>query len=140
MPKTDFQCFIVPSRYLAILYGSLWTLGLLLAALGPFLHWAKLLFLPAWVLCAWHYWRKYQMTQHFCQLRYTQGHLLMMCQGRELELVRLVGQPRILPWLVELTICRENGQTLVWPIAADSMDADSFRRLKVLVKTQLTPL
>ena len=128
MPKTDFQCSIAPSRYLAVLYGGLWALGLLVALLGPFLGLAKLFFVPVWGMCGWRYWRKYHATQHFCQLRYNQGHLLMVSQGGELELITLVGQQRILPWLVELNICRDTAQHIAWPIAAGVHTAGCHRR------------
>mgnify|MGYP003387626480 CR=1 FL=1 len=133
----NFQLTIKPSPMTAWLPCALYGLTSILVVFGPFLVLAKVAFMAIWLLLSFYYWRKLNATKHYSQLRLESGHLILgFSNGLEPELIHLIGRQRVLPWLVELNIMRENGKQYCWGIAIDAISRDEFRRLKVFVKTQ----
>lgn len=122
------------ARLLAI---GAWLSVAMLVTFGPFLFLAKTLFIMLWLVLGIFYWRKLNATQYYNQLRLESGNLILgFSNGQEAELVNLIGRQRILPWLVELSILREDGKKYCWAITKSSLTRDEFRQLKVFVKAQ----
>ncbi len=134
--NANFQLNLKPSRLRVGVPFMLWAVAAVLALLGPFYIIAKMLFMAAWLGIGVYYWRHLKSTQCYSQLRLESGNLILgFSHGQEPELIHLVGRQRVLPWLVELNIVREDGKQYCWGIAADALSRDEFRRLKVFVKT-----
>lgn len=134
--RTDFQFLVIPSRSIKVLQGSLASMLLLGVSIGPFTVLSKIAFAILTLVLSVHYWRKSTIAGDFSQLRYQNDNLLLVFNSsREPEIIYLIGQQRILPWLVELRLQREDGRIQRWGITYDAMDADSFRRLKVFLQT-----
>ena len=136
MSRSQLSCQFVVGRsqwawlWPAVVLVSLY--GALLA--GPFSLWLKVACVLMAPLLAYGYWRRYQQAAALAQLRYQHGRLLVVFNNQqEPELITLVGQQRVLPWLVELYFEREQGQRQRWGIWADAMPPEQFRQLKVFV-------
>lgn len=133
----NFQFTIKPSPLARILPAYAWLSVVVLVAAGPFLFLAKTVFIGLWVVLGVFYWRKLNTTKSFNQLRLESGNLILgFSNGQEPELVNLIGYQRVLPWLVELNILREDGKKYCWGITQGSITRDEFRQLKVFVKAQ----
>ncbi|WP_054113466.1 protein YgfX [Marinagarivorans algicola] len=135
---TNFQLTVKPSCLMVVTPFVLWGAAVVLALLGPFYTVAKVLFIAIWLGIGVYYWYQLNRTRHYSQLRLESGNLILGFshgQTSEPELIHLVGRQRVLPWLVELNIVREDGQRYCWGIAADAVSRDEFRQLKVFVKT-----
>lgn len=108
---------------------------------GPFIVTAKMIFCPAWCCLGFYYYMQCVRQRSYSQLRFSNGNLLLIFRnGQEPQLVHFCGSQRILPWLVELNLKLENGRVIHWGISFDTMDADSFRQLKVFVQTRVDQL
>lgn len=143
MVKQDTDCIfrVKSSRLMPILQTLLWGVAGVVVGVGPFLSEAKMAFLLVWFLLAGYYIRQIRRQQSYAQLRFTNGSLLLVFRnGLEPQLVKFAGAQRILPWLVELNLRLENGQRVRWGVVSDTMDAESFRQLKVFVQTRTDQL
>ena len=137
LKEHDQQFLVRPSKWIFRLRGLLWTAAFVLVLLGPYSLVAKAVFVLVWCALAIFYWRKTRVFDVFAELRFTRGNIILVFNnGQEPELITLVDEQRILPWLVELHFLRENGKACTWGITRETMDADSFRRLKVFINTR----
>jgi hypothetical protein len=135
--KKDIHFVFKSSLFLCLLQSGLWLLGLISALIGPFLLIAKLLFCAVWIGLGVIYWRRWKFLQTISQLRFSSGNLILVFNNhQEPQLVYFKGPQRILSWLVELNVLLENNKMVSIPIAFDSLDSQSFRRLKVMVQTR----
>ena len=137
LKEHDQQFMVSPRPWILRIRLLLWLAAFILAIVGPYTLIAKVIFTVLWCALAIFYWRKTQSLHAFAGLRFTRGNLILVFNnGQEPELITLIDEQRILPWLVELHFVRENGRTCTWGIMRDAMDADSFRRLKVFINTR----
>ena len=133
----NFQITVKSTPLSRVFPMSVWLSIAVLVIFGPFLYLAKTLFIMLWLVLGVYYWRKLNATQYYNQLRLEGGNLILgFSDGQEAELVNLVGRQRILPWLVELNILREDGKKYCWSITKNSLTCDEFRRLKIFVKAR----
>lgn len=137
----DYIFKITPSRFIPAVQTSLWGFSAVCVVFGPFLGLAKIIFAVVWVALAFYYYRQHSRQRSYSQLRLSNGNLLLVFRnGQEPQLVFFAGAQRILPWLVEVNLKLENDNVIHWAVAFDSMDAASFRQLKVFVQTRTEQL
>lgn len=104
-------------------------LAAVLIVVGPFSTWSLML-LP---MLAMNLWRTWRLNQQGALLRHSEGGWWLVDDADHAVPLRWLPATRIGPSLTLLHARSERGRHF-WPVASDSLPADEFRRLRVLVR------
>ncbi|MDZ7925045.1 MAG: hypothetical protein U5M23_13560, partial [Marinagarivorans sp.] len=103
LKEHDQQFMVSPRPWILHIRLLLWFAAFMLAMIGPYTLIGKVVFAVLWCALAIFYWRKTQGFRAFAGLCFTRGNLILFFNnGQEPELITLIDEQRILPWLVEL--------------------------------------